>query len=129
MTFKYNNVYINETSTVVGPYEAKGPLSKLYDKSYDDFYFGYPVNNNTYNLNPNNNVPYDQYINGGFNQSSYNNSVIPEDLYKYPGGNINQGINPNNSSHMQNYNHLYPSIYRILDPVVKKVVYSSGNTY
>lgn len=40
MTFKYNNVYINETSTVVGPYEAKGPLSKLYDKSYDDFYFG-----------------------------------------------------------------------------------------
>ncbi len=40
MTFKYNNVYINETSTVVGPYEAKGPLSKLFDKSYDDFYFG-----------------------------------------------------------------------------------------
>ncbi|MBQ9071894.1 MAG: stage V sporulation protein AD [Bacilli bacterium] len=40
MTFKYNNVYINETSTVVGPYEAKGPFSKLYDKSYDDFYFG-----------------------------------------------------------------------------------------
>ena len=40
MTFKYNNVYINETSTVVGPYEAKGPLSKLYDKSYNDFYFG-----------------------------------------------------------------------------------------
>ena len=40
MTFKYNNVYINETSTVVGPYEAKGPLSKLYDFSYKDFYFG-----------------------------------------------------------------------------------------
>ena len=39
MTFKYNNVYINNTSTVVGPYEAKGPLSKLYDKTYDDFYF------------------------------------------------------------------------------------------
>ena len=38
MTFKYNNVYINGTSTVVGPYEAKGPLSKLYDKSYKDFY-------------------------------------------------------------------------------------------
>ena len=28
MTFKYNNVYINESSTVVGPYEYKGPLSK-----------------------------------------------------------------------------------------------------
>jgi len=40
MTFKYNNVYINETSTICGPYEAKGPLSKYYDKKYDDFYFG-----------------------------------------------------------------------------------------
>ena len=40
MTFKYNNVYINETSTVVGPYEHKGPLSKYYDSSYDDLYFG-----------------------------------------------------------------------------------------
>ena len=39
MTFKYNNVYINETSTVVGPYEAKGPISKYFDKSYDDLYF------------------------------------------------------------------------------------------
>ena len=39
MTFKYNNVYINNTSTVVGPYESKGPFSKLYDKSYKDFYF------------------------------------------------------------------------------------------
>lgn len=39
MTTKYNNVYLNETSTVTGPYEAKGPFSKLYDKSYDDFYF------------------------------------------------------------------------------------------
>ena len=40
MTFKYNNVYINNTATVVGPYEAKGPFSKLYDKVYKDFYFG-----------------------------------------------------------------------------------------
>lgn len=40
MTFKYNNVYINNVSTVVGPYEFKGPFSKLYDKNYDDFYFG-----------------------------------------------------------------------------------------
>lgn len=40
MTFKYNNVYINETSTITGPYENKGPLSKYFDKSYDDFYFG-----------------------------------------------------------------------------------------
>ena len=40
MTIKYNNVYINETGTVTGPYEANGPFSKLYDKSYQDFYFG-----------------------------------------------------------------------------------------
>lgn len=40
MTFKYNNVYVNDVSTVVGPYEANGPLSKLYDKRYEDFYFG-----------------------------------------------------------------------------------------
>lgn len=40
MTFKYSNVYINETSTICGPYENKGPLSKYFDKHYDDFYFG-----------------------------------------------------------------------------------------
>lgn len=40
MTFKYDNVYINETSTVTGPYEGKGPLSKYFDKSYNDLYFG-----------------------------------------------------------------------------------------
>lgn len=40
MTFKYNNVYINDVATITGPYENKGPLSKYFDKSYDDFYFG-----------------------------------------------------------------------------------------
>ena len=40
MTFKYNNVYINDVSTITGPYEAKGPFNKLYDKSYNEFYFG-----------------------------------------------------------------------------------------
>ena len=40
MTFKYNNVYIKDTSTSVGPYEAKGPLSKYYDIKYEDLYFG-----------------------------------------------------------------------------------------
>lgn len=38
MTFKYNNVYINDTSTITGPYEKKGPLGNLFDKSYDDLY-------------------------------------------------------------------------------------------
>lgn len=40
MTFKYNNVYINNTSTVVGPYEKKGPLGSYFDKSYHDLYNG-----------------------------------------------------------------------------------------
>lgn len=40
MTFKYNNVYINDTSTITGPYEKKGPLNNHFDKSYDDLSFG-----------------------------------------------------------------------------------------
>ena len=38
MTFKYKNVYINETSTITGPYEKSGPLGNYYDKSYNDLY-------------------------------------------------------------------------------------------
>ena len=38
MTFKYDNVYINNASTVAGPYEQKGPLKNYYDATYDDFY-------------------------------------------------------------------------------------------
>lgn len=40
MTFKYNNVYINETATITGPYEKNGPLTNYFDKGYSDFYFG-----------------------------------------------------------------------------------------
>lgn len=40
MTVKYNNVYLNDTSTITGPYEAKGTFTKFYDKSYSDLYFG-----------------------------------------------------------------------------------------
>ena len=40
MTNKYDNVFLNAVSTVTGPYEANGPFSKFYDKSYNDFYFG-----------------------------------------------------------------------------------------
>lgn len=35
MTFKYKNVYINEVSTVVGPYESKGPLKDYFDMLFD----------------------------------------------------------------------------------------------
>lgn len=38
MTFKYKNVYLNETSTVCGPVEKEGPLKKYFDKTYDDLY-------------------------------------------------------------------------------------------
>lgn len=40
MTYKYNNVYLDEVSTVVGPYEATGPLGNKFDKSYKDLYNG-----------------------------------------------------------------------------------------
>lgn len=43
MTFKYKNVYINETATITGPYEKKGPLNNYFDRSYDEFYFGMPT--------------------------------------------------------------------------------------
>lgn len=38
MTNKYDNVYINSVGTVVGPYEAEGPLYKRFDRSYPDMY-------------------------------------------------------------------------------------------
>ncbi|HHT38475.1 MAG TPA: stage V sporulation protein AD [Mollicutes bacterium] len=40
MTIKFNNVYVKEASTVAGPYEAKGPLGRHFDKTYDDLYMG-----------------------------------------------------------------------------------------
>jgi len=40
MTIKFNNSFINETSTIAGPYEGNGPISKYFDKTYDDLYFG-----------------------------------------------------------------------------------------
>ncbi len=38
MTFKFNNVYLNEVATIAGPYEKKGPLGKMFDKTYKDLY-------------------------------------------------------------------------------------------
>lgn len=43
MTFRYKNVYLNDTGTVAGPYEKKGPLSAYFDKTYNDLYFGKPT--------------------------------------------------------------------------------------
>lgn len=41
MTYKYNKVYVTETSTIAGHYEQTGPLAKYIDKMYDkDLYFG-----------------------------------------------------------------------------------------
>lgn len=40
MTFKFNNVYVGNTATVVGPYEKEGPLGNKFDKTYDDLYNG-----------------------------------------------------------------------------------------
>ena len=35
MTFQYKNVYVADTSTVVGPYEADGPLGNYFDEAYE----------------------------------------------------------------------------------------------
>ena len=40
MTLKFNNVYVSNVATVVGPYEMNGPLGDKFDKCYDDFYCG-----------------------------------------------------------------------------------------
>jgi len=40
MTTYYKDVYIDETATVCGPYEKKGPLRRYFDKCYDDLYVG-----------------------------------------------------------------------------------------
>ena len=38
MTIKYHNVYLETVSTVVGPYEHNGPLSRRFDRHYSDMY-------------------------------------------------------------------------------------------
>lgn len=38
MTFTYHDVYLEQTATVVGPYEKKGPLKKYFDASYSDLH-------------------------------------------------------------------------------------------
>jgi len=40
MTFRYRNVFVDNTATVAGPYEAKGPLKKYFDKTFDNLYHG-----------------------------------------------------------------------------------------
>jgi hypothetical protein len=40
MTFKYNNVYLNNCATVAGKIESEGPLGTNFDKIYKDFYLG-----------------------------------------------------------------------------------------
>ena len=40
MTFFYNNVFLEDTVTLAGPYEKEGPLYKYFDKTYNNFYFG-----------------------------------------------------------------------------------------
>lgn len=40
MTFKYKDVYLENVSTIAGPYEKKGPLGKYFDVTFDDLYYG-----------------------------------------------------------------------------------------
>ena len=36
MTFKYNQVFVEDAATIAGPYEAKGPLKKYFDQTFDN---------------------------------------------------------------------------------------------
>lgn len=38
MILNFRNVYLDNASTVCGPYEARGPLAKNFDKKYSDLY-------------------------------------------------------------------------------------------
>ena len=38
MTFKYNQVFVEDAATIAGPYEAKGPLKKYFDQTFDNLY-------------------------------------------------------------------------------------------
>ena len=40
MTFRYNNVYLSNVSTVAGPLEAEGPFGRYFDKVYSNLYCG-----------------------------------------------------------------------------------------
>lgn len=40
MTYKYKNVYIDDSSIIGGKYESEGPLKQYFDRTYSDFYFG-----------------------------------------------------------------------------------------
>ena len=40
MTYKYKNVYIDDSSIIGGKYENEGRLKQYFDKTYSDFYFG-----------------------------------------------------------------------------------------
>ena len=40
MTFQYRNVFVEDASTIAGPYEAEGPLKKYFDKTFDNLYHG-----------------------------------------------------------------------------------------
>ncbi len=38
MTFTYHDVYLEQTATVVGPYEKKRTAKKYFDASYSDLH-------------------------------------------------------------------------------------------
>ena len=40
MNIKFNNVYVQEVSTVAGPFVIEGPLKDKFDKKFIDFYDG-----------------------------------------------------------------------------------------
>lgn len=72
---------------------------------------------------------YDDYMRDVFyfNQMPNQNFGYPYNGYNFGNGNVGaMGMNPNSNMN-QNLNNMYPSIYRIVQPVVSRVV--TGNSY
>ena len=86
------------------------------DNYMQDLYYYNQIPNNTYMGNIPNNIGNSIPIMGNMqNPSMINNNVFPQNQTMY-GNNTSQGIN-----------NLYPSIYRIIYPVVSRIV--SNNNY
>lgn len=95
------------------------------DNYMQDLYFYNQTPNNTYMNNPGNNMM------GGYINQNCGNSMMPNNMQM----NNNVMQNPNGMfmgqnlgiMQLQNLSSLYPSVYRIINPVVSRVVANSNN--
>lgn len=100
MTIKFNDVYINETATVTGPYESKGPLAKYFDLCHKDLYFG----------EKNWEEAEEKLINESINILSKKNNLDLNSVDVFIGGDLLNQITPSNYA-MKKFNKSFIGIY------------------